>query len=192
MGSFITCCGGWKLTETAPEEPAEAPGPLPRPNLRLTAIFIAVVVVGLAVGWALSSGPPEIATVGERAPGFTVETLDGDFFTLSEARGRKVVLNLWASWCGPCREEIPAISAFADNNPDVVVVGVAVNDSESAARQFAEEIGATYELMLGDADFEDAYPFFGLPATYIIDENGVVSEFFNGIVDEELLSELVG
>lgn len=130
--------------------------------------------------------------MGQTAPDFTVEVIDGGTFTLSEATGQPVVLNFWASWCSPCRDEIPDISAFAESRPDVTVVGVSYNDAEQAARDFAAGIGANYPLALGDQSVEDSYPNLGLPATYIIDEDGVVSEIRNGIVDEEVLEDLVG
>lgn len=120
-----------------------------------------------------------------------MEVIDGGSFTLSEMRGSPVVVNLWASWCPPCREEIPDISAFATANPHVTVVGVAVEDSEQAAREFAAKIGATYPLALGTDDFETAYPNIGLPATYILDENGTVTNIHNGIVTEETLADLL-
>ena len=152
-------------------------------------MFLIVVVVGLAIGWIVGRGSAEVAEVGSVAPDFTVELIDGGTFTLSDVRGRPVIVNLWASWCAPCREEIPAISAFATDNPDVTIVGVAVQDPEQSAREFAASIGATYPLGLGTAGFEDAYPHLGLPATYIIDETGTVIEIINGIVDEEILTD---
>lgn len=132
-----------------------------------------------------------VAELGAQAPDFTVELFDGGTFVLSDRAGSPVVVNLWASWCGPCREEIPAISAFADTHPDVQVVGVAVEDPERSARDFAAQIGASYPLGMGTTEFEDAYPNLGLPATYVIDESGTVTEIFNGIVDEEILEDLV-
>jgi thiol-disulfide isomerase/thioredoxin len=118
--------------------------------------------------------------------------IDGGTFTLSEAKGRPVIVNLWASWCPPCRAEIPDISAFAEANPDVTIIGVAVEDAEQTAREFAAEIDASYPLALGTTAVEDAYPNLGLPATYVIDENGVVTDIINGIVDEEILSSAIG
>lgn len=150
-----------------------------------------VVGIGLLVGWIVRSGPAEVAEVGMAAPDFDVELFQGDTFTLSESTGRPVVVNLWASWCPPCREEIPDISAFAETHPEVQVIGVAVEDQEQAAREFAGEIGASYPLGLGTAEFEDAYPNLGLPATYIIDERGTVTDIFNGVVDEKTLEDLV-
>lgn len=101
-----------------------------------------------------------------------------------------MVLNLWASWCLPCRTEIPEISAFADNNPDYRVLGVAVDDTETSATDFARSIGATYDLAVGDSDFESAYPRLGLPVTYFIDSGGTVTDVFNGILNEATLIEL--
>ncbi len=170
----------------------EDPGPLPRPTYRLTGVFVLVIAIGLVAGWIVGSGAPDVATVGQRAPDFTVEVIDGGTFTLSDHEDGPVVVNLWASWCPPCREEIPDISAFATANPGVTVVGVAVQDVEQAAREFAAQIGASYPLALGTVEFEDAYPNLGLPATYVIDGDGVVTDIHNGIIDEETLTELVG
>lgn len=168
------------------------PGPLPRPTLRLTGIFVLILAVGLVVGWIVDEDSVAVAEIGERAPDFTVEVIDGGSFTLSESRGRPVVLNFWASWCAPCRAEIPAISAFALAHPDVQVIGVSVEDAESAARGFAAEIKASYPLALGTQHVEDAYPRLGLPATYVIDRDGVVMDIINGIVNEEILAEALG
>lgn len=151
-----------------------------------------MVAAGLTVGWLLGGDAVSVAEVGQPAPDFSVEVIDGGTFTLSESRGQPVVVNFWASWCGPCRTEIPDISAFAEANPDVTVVGIAVQDAEQTAREFAAEIDASYPLALGTTDVEDAYPNLGLPATYIVDENGVVSGIINGIVDEESLGSAVG
>lgn len=168
------------------------PGPLPRPGLRLSGVFVLVVAVGLAIGWLVGSTNATVAEVGSPAPDFTVELIEGETFTLSETRGRPVVLNFWASWCNPCREEIPDISAYAESHPDVSVIGVAVTDIEEDSRAFAEEIGAGYPLALGTPEVEDAYPIFGLPNTVIIDEAGLITHIYEGIVDENVLIDLVG
>jgi cytochrome c biogenesis protein CcmG/thiol:disulfide interchange protein DsbE len=149
----------------------------------------------LAVGWALRDGDVDEARIGEPAPDFTVAVIDGASFSLAEhleSDGRPLVLNLWASWCLPCRTEIPEISAFADNNPDFRVIGVAVDDTETAAIGFARSIGATYDLAIGDRDFESAYPRLGLPVTYFIDSDGIVTDVFNGVLNEATLADLAG
>lgn len=147
--------------------------------------------MGLTVGWIINARATEVAEVGAAAPDFTVEVIDGGSFTLSSQEG-PVVLNFWASWCAPCREEIPAISSFADANPDVTVIGVAVQDTDEASRQFAREVGATYPLALGTSEIAEAYPpVFGLPYTVVIDDDGTVVEIYNGIVDENILLDLL-
>jgi len=149
------------------------------------------------VGWIISNptgDAPERATVGEKAPDFDVALLDGGRFALSdqlEAEDRPIVLNLWASWCGPCRIETPDISAFADANPGVKVIGVAVEDTEQGANAFAAEFNPVYDLAFGNDEFDSAYPRLGLPATYVIGADGVIDELFNGIVNEEVLEGLV-
>ena len=157
-------------------------------------MFVGVVLAGLGFGWVLRQGDTSQAVVGERAPTFVVQVIDGSLFDLDEHLAtdrRPLVLNLWASWCVPCRTEIPELSAFSDNRTDVKVLGVAVDDSETSAIDFAREIEATYPLALGTTEFEDAYPRIGLPVTYVIDEGGVITDVFNGILDEEILVELV-
>jgi thiol-disulfide isomerase/thioredoxin len=150
------------------------------------------LIVGLGLGWILRSGSNEVAALGEPAPNFSAEIIEGGTFTLSEEAGQPVVINFWASWCAPCRTEIPDISEYAEANPGVSVVGVAVEDAEEPAREFAAEVGAGYPLALGTDQIEAAYPRLGLPVTYVLDADGVVTHIFNGVVDAETLTEAVG
>ncbi len=160
----------------------------------MSGVFIGVLVLGMALAWALR-GDDEVARQGSPGPDFTVELIEGGEFTLSDHiadDGRPVVLNLWASWCAPCREEIPTLSAFADTNTDVAVIGVAVDDKPGNSRLLAAELDPSYPLALGDAEFEKSYPNFGLPVTYFLDRDGVVLEVFNGILTEAALAEKAG
>ncbi len=158
-------------------------------------MFVGVVLIGLVVGSVVRGGDSPHATVGRQAPGFSVDVIDGQTFELAEhleADGRPLVLNLWASWCIPCRTEIPELSAFSEHRPDLRVIGVAVEDTDASAISFAREIGATYPLALGNPEFEGAYPRLGLPVTYIIGSDGVIRDMYNGILDEQALNELIG
>jgi thiol-disulfide isomerase/thioredoxin len=157
-------------------------------------VFIGVLMLGLAVAWAVE-GRGETAVAGKPAPDFTVDLLDGGAFSLAdhvENDGRPMVLNLWASWCAPCREEIPELSAFSDGNPDIAVVGVAVEDVLGDAQALAAELEPSYPLAFGDESFERAYPNLGLPVTYFIDDEGTVTDVFNGILTEAILAERSG
>jgi thiol-disulfide isomerase/thioredoxin len=159
----------------------------------LSTVFIVVVAGGLLVSWLIRGEPPEVAAVGRQAPAFEVALLDGGTFDLSEQleSGKQVVLNLWASWCIPCRTEMPELSAFAGAHPEVTVIGVAVEDRLETAREFAAEIAPVYPLAMGDPAFEDSYPRLGLPVTYVIDATGTVTAVHNGIIDFEALEELI-
>lgn len=160
----------------------------------LTGVFIGVVAVALLLAWVLSPGAAETASPGATAPDFSVAVIGGGSFDLSDhldGDGRTLVVNLWASWCLPCRDEIPEIDAFAAANPQVQVVGVAVRDTEPGAVTFAEELSPDYPLALGNPSFEAAYPAIVLPITYVIGPDGLVAEVYHGIVDQERLESLV-
>ncbi|HSK07053.1 MAG TPA: TlpA disulfide reductase family protein [Acidimicrobiia bacterium] len=157
-------------------------------------MFVTVLVVGLALAWALD-GRSGSAETGEPAPDFTVQLLEGGSFTLADhisGDGRPMVLNLWASWCPPCREEIPDLSAFATASPGIAVIGVAVEDRLEDAQAFAAQIRPDYPLAIGNAAFEQSYPNFGLPVTYFLDGTGEVTEVFNGVLTVEALEEKTG
>ncbi len=138
---------------------------------------------------------PSLPPVDEVAPDFAIDLYDGSRFVLSEhlaTDGRPVFLNLWASWCPPCREEMPDIDVAADRYPGVYFLGVAVEDDPQAAEAFAEEIGVDYPLGFDDTDKVNvAYPHFGLPATYVIGQDGSITGRVFGIVTEQAIDELL-
>jgi thiol-disulfide isomerase/thioredoxin len=129
------------------------------------------------------------STTAEIAPIFSVPTASGDEFSLSEhlaTDGRPLFLNLWASWCFPCREEMPAIDRSSQSHPEIAFVGVSVQDSTSDATSFAEEIGVTYTIGFDENDVvDDAYSPLGLPASYVISADGVILERIFGRVTED-------
>ena len=132
---------------------------------------------------------------GEPAADFSVETFDGTTFTLSRHLaddGRPVFLNLWASWCAPCRAEMPDIDEAAVRNPGVAFIGVAVKDELSKSRDFADEIGVTYPLGFDETrEVDEAYAPIGLPATYIISSNGrIVERIFGPLTGEQIDEKL--
>lgn len=116
---------------------------------------------------------------GELAPNFKLESLDGGTVQLSDFLGKKVIVNFWASWCGPCRQEMPAMQAFYDDYADDVEV-LAVNATESetnlqAVQSFIGEFNFTYPTLLDeDLSVNEAYKIIGLPTTYFIGTDGVI------------------
>lgn len=166
-------------------------------------IFAAVAIATAAlVGYSASQrdADPAVTTtaaplsLGEsslsndnQAPDFSVPTLDGSTFRLNdhlERSGEPVLLNLWASWCPPCRAEMPAINEAAARHPNVEFVGVAVQDDPVAAEEFAREIGVSYTIGFDDREeVSAAYETFGLPMTYLISPEGIILEVIIGEVD---------
>lgn len=117
--------------------------------------------------------------VGRPAPDFTLETADGTF-QLSEARGKVVVINFWASWCGPCRHEMPVFQeTYEVRQPsgdfELVAVNVTADDTRAYADHFVEDYGLTFPIAYDvTRDVANAYGVRGLPATFIIDADGIL------------------
>jgi thiol-disulfide isomerase/thioredoxin len=130
------------------------------------------------------------------ATDFEVPTLDGGNFSLAVHQaedGRPVFLNLWASWCFPCREEMPEIDAAARAHPEVLFIGVAVADDNEAAAEFAREINVEYTIAFDrDDQVADGYPVLGMPGTFLISADGIVIRTVFGGVDEDGIEELLG
>lgn len=128
----------------------------------------------------------------EPAARITVPALRGaGTISVGAPSARPTVLNLWASWCGPCREEMPEVQRFATSHPDVRVVGVAINDSPDAAVEFATEVGVRFPLGIDQGDrVADAHGVTGLPMTLILDRRGRVAATWAGPITAADLERL--
>ena len=136
-----------------------------------------------------SSDMPPL-NLGEPAPPFALQGLDGTEVSLASLQGKVVVLNFWASWCGPCRKEMPDFQEAWEEHQDqgVVFVGIAVADTESDASRFAQQVGVTYPLAL-DATNEvaRAYRLRAVPSTYFIDREGMLATTLHGLANQGAL-----
>ncbi len=127
----------------------------------------------------------------------TLKGLDGQQQTLDQWRGRVLVVNFWATWCAPCREEIPVFIEFQRKYADrgVQFVGIAVDQIERV-RPYARDIGINYPVLIGGMEAIDLARSVGnragvLPFTLVIDRQGAVSQAMIGIVKPERLQEIV-
>ena len=136
--------------------------------------------------------------VGHTAPDFELPTPTGEIIRLSDYRGTPVIVNFWATWCGPCRAEFPEFQeAAVDNADSLVIIGVNSTSTDQAENipSFLEEFGITFPIVLDEqGDVVDQYRVLGLPTTVFVDSNGVVNEVFTGPLNkayiESKISEL--
>jgi cytochrome c biogenesis protein CcmG/thiol:disulfide interchange protein DsbE len=149
----------------------------------------ALLVAALAWGLVHPANPTTAAVVGRPAPEIAVRTLVGDgTVRLSELHGRPVVLNFWASWCAPCRQEAPALrSAAQELAPRVAFLGVNFSDSTRAARAFLAQEGYPYPVGTPVDGIPAEYGVTSPPVTFFIDGRGTVVAHFSGPVDRQTI-----
>jgi len=178
---------------------AALPAPHSRSRRRTWLLLGTLVAAGLllatlAVGFNRDPGLVSSPLIGRPAPAFSLATLTGETFDLGRLRGRPVVLNFWASWCLPCRDEAPLLTAAAADYQaqGLQVLGVVYQDSAENARAFMARYGQTYSGLL-DPDGRTAldYGVFGIPETFFIDRGGVIVSKQTGPLDAASLRRQV-
>lgn len=157
--------------------------------LSLTAIILLA-----GAGWIGFSAVPDSETTGGRipspregflAPDFTLDLIDGGQVTLSEERGKVVIVNLWASWCPPCRAEMPALEevylANRDRGLEILAVNTTFQDQESAAIDFIEDFGPNFPILMDrSGEVSRQYLLRAMPSTFFIDQEGIIRKVIIG------------
>lgn len=125
---------------------------------------------------------------------FTMPDLNGKDVSLSSFRGKVILLNFWATWCGPCKAEIPGFVELQDQygKDGLIIVGYSVDDDAPKARAFADQFKMNYPVLLGlgREDVQDAYgPIWGIPASFIISRDGRVCQKHLGIAPKAVFEK---
>ena len=155
-------------------------------------LYILVLIAGIS--WTILSANGSTGAnsenlsapqVGFAAPGFTLKTPKGETYTLSELKGKPVLINLWATWCPPCRAEMPAIQKIYDEYKDQGFIVLAINmtsqDNPLNIVPFASEFDLNFPILLDETgDLGRAYQLRSLPSSFFINRVGVISEVVVG------------
>jgi len=172
-------------------QPLEEQKPRSRIGLGSIVLIIGILSVAAVFGLALARQNKSQPKSGP-APEFSLTTFDGKSFNLSDLRGKVVMINFWASWCGPCKEEAPALQATWDaykSRGDVVFIGIAYADNGPRSLDFIKQYGITY---LNGPDLgtriSENYNIQGVPESFIIDRQGNVAEFIYAGISKSALS----
>lgn len=163
---------------------------------RRTMALVTAITAMLVLALALRPGGAADREIvpGMAAPDFSLSTLDGKQLSLGDLRGKYVVLNFWATWCPPCRAEMPALQAAYEQYRDqgLVVVGVNLDESPVAIASFTEKIGIGFPIVLDRGlKVTERYRILPLPTTFFIGPDGVVQDRWQGEMQPELVDELV-
>tara|TARA_B110000467_G_C18310144_1_gene477530 strand:- start:237 stop:707 length:471 start_codon:yes stop_codon:yes gene_type:complete len=125
-------------------------------------------------------------TIGQTAPDFTLKNMQGKNLNLTEQRGSIILVNFWASWCGPCRKEMPVLQSLQDKYQDlgVEVWGINVEQENQAGKDFLADLDLSFSIFFDQTNMLSAtYQVEAMPTTVIIDRSGVVRYIFRGYKD---------
>jgi peroxiredoxin len=182
-------------------------------------LMIVIALIGL-IGWGIydtslsssnktekGSEVEEVATTskdleiglqeGNKAPNFGLKTLNGQEVKLSDMVGKKVILNFWATWCPPCKAEMPHMQEFYEEqkNNQVTILAVNLTTSEKSSDNigsFVKDYGLTFPIVLdSEGQVGQTYQAVTIPTSYIIDTKGVIQKKIVGPMDKEMMTELL-
>ena len=188
------------MSEMSPAAPGEGKADTRKRNLIIAASLVPVVALFVLLGWALvqSGGNPggfgvnrsfgEVAVERQPAPDFAKSDLNGKMVSLSELRGKVVMLDFWSSWCPPCRREAPALARVYREyeGRNVEFVGVAIWDDPGDVGRYAQEFDLPYPNVLDEkGQIAINYGVSGIPEKFFIDTRGILVRKFVGPMESE-------
>ena len=171
-------------------------------RFRLLGIVLLIIIAGISMVMFGSSrvmqtidvSASHSPSVGSRATDFTLSSLSGETIKLSELKGKPVIINFWATWCGPCLLEMPNIQKLYEKYPDQFeVLAVNAGESERTVQKFVDAVGLTFIILLDvDGEVQQQYWIKGYPTSYFIDKDGIIRFQHIGLLTEAQLSDYLG
>jgi cytochrome c biogenesis protein CcmG, thiol:disulfide interchange protein DsbE len=173
----------------------------PRKTLPLVFLGFGLILIGVSTYFILQESSPQtdFSTVPVRvnfiAPELTLTDIQGGSHSLADYRGQVVLVNLWATWCPPCKEEMPALQSFYNKHKDQGFMVVAINDGDPTkdVLQFVKDYKLTFPVWLDPTYIatEQAFKSLNLPTSFVIDRNGVVQLQWVGGISRKMLDKYV-
>lgn len=160
--------------------------------MKKAAIFVVLVIVVLVAAGCKTyptEGLREAPEVGAIAPRFTLTDTAGAQVSLEDHRGKVVLLNFWATWCPPCRQEMPDIqSRYEMHSPNLVVLAIDNNEPLDLVQSYVDEVGLSFNPLLDPgADVQILYQIRGYPTSMFVDENGIIQIVHVGLMTQSQL-----
>ncbi len=181
-------------------------------GLIIVAILISIMIAGFVKGNVdteesfsseqkgvdlLDVTSEEGLTKGDMAPDFTLTTLDGKKVQLSELKGKKVIVNFWATWCPPCKAEMPHMQNFYEDfsdeeNVEILAVNLTSEDKEESVQNFVQDYGLTFPIPLDtEGVVGETFQAITIPTSYMIDTKGRIQNKIVGPMDENMIKDFV-
>ncbi|MEM7539520.1 MAG: redoxin domain-containing protein [Chloroflexota bacterium] len=182
---ILSACGRGSDNATQSEQPSG------------TAITVDMLPDGLGRGYTVASleaidNSGTGLDDGDVAPNFRMQLDDGQYLDLSDLEGTPVVLNFWATWCGPCRAEMPDLVEQYEHNDELVILAINTQEELKRVQPFVDEFQMSMPVVLDkDGEIKDMYGVRGMPTSVFIGKDGKISNIWAGILTKDLLAEML-
>ena len=157
--------------------------------------IVALCLVGLYIASRRAAQKPKPTASGNAAPDFTLTDIDGKKLTLSDYKGKVVLLDFWATWCTPCREEIPHFVEMQQKfgSQGFQVIGISMDDDAKPVKKFLQDYRINYPLAVGDDKLAQSFGgILGLPVNFLIDRDGRIAKKYLGATNVSVFDKDVG